>query len=118
MATSWATAEIQRIMSMDGVIRVVGHQCQLGAESEDGHPIKKPTGFMTNARGIAKTLNNLCKGRGGDCTRPQGGRHTKCRGKIARRAAIFPMKLRRAILAGFRDQLRIYGIWSRGEVGM
>ena len=57
MATSWATAEIQRIMSMDGVARVVGHQCQLGAESEDGHPIKKPTGFMTNARGIAKALS-------------------------------------------------------------
>ena len=50
-------------MSMDGVARVVGHQCQLGAESEDGHPIKKPTGFMINARGIAKALSKLCKGR-------------------------------------------------------
>ena len=39
-------------------------------------------------------------------------------GKVARRAAIFPMKLCRAILAGFRDQLRIDVIWTRGEVGM
>ena len=28
------------------------------------------------------------------------------------------MKLCRAILAGFRDQLRIDDIWTRGEVGM
>jgi hypothetical protein len=65
---------------------------------------------MTNAPELAKELTNRCSGRGGSCSRPEKGTHTQCRGKTARMAAIYHFKLCRAILVGFRRQLKADGI--------
>ena len=116
-ATSWHTDVVKRIMNMEGVDRAVGHQCQYGAES-NGQRIKKPTGFMSNCEGIRRALSRTCSGRKGQCSRSGGGEHVLCNGRVARMAAIFPLKLCRAILSGFRDQLKKDGILVNGTVGM
>ena len=67
-AMSWCTKEVKRILDLEGVARTVGHQCQYGAEY-DGHPIKKPTGFMSNSPEIRKSLSKTCSGRFGQCSR-------------------------------------------------
>jgi len=116
-ATSWQTQIVKRIMDLEGVARTVGHQCQYGAES-DGHPIKKPTGFMSNCAGIRKALSKTCLGRKGNCSRIAGGQHILCNGRVARMAAIFPVRLCKAILGGLRDQLRADGAVHDGVVGI
>ena len=80
--------------------------------------MKKPTRFMTNAPELAKQLGTRCGGRDGYCGRPEGGRHTICRGMNARIAAVYDFKLCRAILRGFRDQLRKDGTYTDGFVGL
>ena len=117
-ASSWGTTEIQKIMSLEGVRRVVAHQCQYGQQAHEGSPIKKPTGFMTNCEGVARRLNKLCKGKHGFCSRAKGGQHILCNGRVARQAAVFPMKLCHAILAGLRDQLKAEGTLLNGIVGI
>ena len=116
-AMSWATKEVKRILDLEGVARTVGHQCQFGAEY-DGSPIKKPTGFMSNSPEIRRALSKLCSGRLGQCSRPTGGEHILCNGRVARMAAIFPVRLCKAILSGFRQQLKKDGIVRDGTVGM
>merc|ERR1712091_623057 len=81
-------------------------------------PVKKPTTFLTNAPELAKRLRTRCGGRGGNCSRPGGGVHAQCRGKTARLAAVYDFKLCRAILVGFRDQLRSDGLFEDGFVGL
>ena len=73
---------------------------------------------MTNCAGIAKALTKVCKGKGGFCSRRQGGKHILCNGKVARQAAVFPMRLCHAILAGLRNELRKEGTVEYGVVGM
>ena len=100
------------------MIRVTCDQCLYGCEAENGDPIKKPTSFMTNAPELAKELSDRCGGRGGACSRLQGGTHGQCRGKTARLAAMHHFKLCRAISVGFRRQLQHDGICKDGFVGM
>ena len=116
-ATSWQTDIVKKIMNLEGVGRVVGHQCQYGAES-GGQPIKKPTGFMTNCEGIRKALSKTCSGRNGWCIRDGGGQHVLCNGRVARMAAIFPIRLCKAILSGLKNQLRSDGVVIDGHHGM
>ena len=92
-------------MNVEDVDRAAGHQCQYGAE-HDGQPIKKPTGFMSNSIEVMKALSKICNGQHGHCSRPEGGYHVLCNGRVARMAAIFPVKLCKAILSGFSRQLR------------
>ena len=101
-----------------GVEAAVCDQCMYGASSFDGAPIKKPTRFLTNAPELAKRLRQRCVARDGTCSRPSGGVHVQCRGKIARKAAVYDFKLCRAILMGFRDQLRADGLYKDGFIGM
>ena len=44
--------------------------------------------------------------------------HAQCRGQVARKAAVYDFKLCKAILMGFRDQLRADGLYKDGFVGM
>ena len=88
-ASSWDEACVLGILSRSGVRRVVADQCQLGQRTDDGSPIKKPTGFMSNATELLDVLNVRCYGRRGLCTRPSVGVHVACQGRVARRAAIF-----------------------------
>ena len=98
------------IAGTSGVQIVVGDQCQIGAVDKDGGPIKKPTKFMTNCRGIAESLSTRCQGRGGACSRGEGGRHVLCNGKMARLVAIYPFYLCRAILTGFEVEMERNGV--------
>jgi hypothetical protein len=117
-ATSWQEPSVEKLMGEIGVEKATCDQCLYGSSAENGDPVKKPTTFMTNAPELAKELRNRCQGRGGDCSRPEGGRHAQCRGKTARMAAVYHFKLCRAILVGFRRQLQKDGICKDGFIGM
>ena len=105
-------------MNEVGVTTSVCDQCLYGCEAEDGEPIKKPTKFVTNSSEMAKQLCDRCLGRNGDCSRSAGGQHRQCRGKTARMAAVYHFKLCRAILVGFRNQLRVDGKYKDGFIGI
>lgn len=115
-ASSWQTGVIEGPMSEKGTIRVVGDQCVYGAADEEGSPVKKPTGFMTNSPAIAGELSARCMGRHGACSRPEGGMHRQCRGKVAQMAAVYDFKLCRAILVGFRKQMNMDGKCKDGFI--
>ena len=114
---SWSEACVREVLALQGVGRMVADQCQYGQATEDGEPIMKPTGFMSNCPSILARLSSRCTGRGGICSRPAGGRHRHCRGKVARRAAIFQKELCEAILRGLRDHMRLALRMRPGELG-
>jgi hypothetical protein len=76
-ASSWVVPSIERVRARTGTQKVHGDQCQFGAEirrgTMKGAPIKKPSGFLTNAPCIAEALDAQCRGQGGACSRPSGG---------------------------------------------
>ena len=117
-ATSWQLEAMQRLMGEQGVTTSVADQCLYGCLAEGESPVKKPTRFVTNSEEIAKQLGDRCQGRGGMCSRPEGGKHTQCRGRAARMAAVYHFKLCRAILVGFRNQMRVDGKYKDGFTGM
>ena len=117
-ATSWQDDAMRELMGEIGVETAVCDQCQYGCKSFDGSPVKKPTQFLTNAPELAKRLRVRCNGRNGMCSPPGGGEHAQCRGKVARKAAVYDFKLCKAILIGFRDQLRADGLYKDGFVGI
>ena len=62
-ATSWDNRMVKRLMGTPGVERVVGHMCQFDMKQKDNDGVgmvKKPTGFLTNAHGIARRLDKKC----------------------------------------------------------
>jgi hypothetical protein len=73
---------------------------------------------MSNSPEILQRLKGKCSGKAGLCSRPGGGAHSSCTGKTARMAAIYPMKLCKAILQGCRAQLREDGRIFIGLVGI
>ena len=115
-ATSWRETRVMEILQRQGVGRVVADQCQFGQETDIGDPLKKPTGFMSNAPELLDELNRRCFGRRGLCSRPKGGAHAECLGKKAQRAAIFQDELCIAILRGFKRQLLRDRRMRHGEV--
>ena len=63
-ATSWDEDFVKRLLERDGVTRVRGDMCQFGMyqNTPEGLKfVKKPTGFMTNAKGIAEELGKKCQ---------------------------------------------------------
>ena len=121
-ASSWTVPAIEAIWKRPGVQRVHGDQCQFGAEVRDGpatgQPVKKPSGFLTNSACIAASLNKQCKGTGGWCSRPRGGKHELCSGKVAAGAQVYPRGLCRAVLKGITDQLKADGLVKDGCYGI
>ena len=115
-ATSWELDCIQSVLHMDGVDVVHGDQCQYGQVNRSNQPIKKGTGWMANSKEILKALKKRCKGKNGSCS--AGGQHAPCTGGDARRAAVYPFRLCRAILEGFRNQLRVDRRMTAGVHGM
>ena len=73
---------------------------------------------MTNSEAIRDELDKTFAGKSGYCSRHPGVKHVECRGLTARRAAIFPFQLCRAILRGMREQLRRDGVFEPGVVGL
>ena len=116
-AASWQEGCVQRVLGLQGVSRITGDQCQLGQKSHEGLPVKKPTGWMSNCPYALEELNKRCPGRGGECSKP-GLRHHVCEGRVATEAAVYPKKLCRAILRGFRRQLEHDGILRPGTIGI
>ena len=57
LATSWHEPEIKKILEQGGVSRVFADQCQLGQQTDEGDPLKKPTVFMSNAPFLFEHLN-------------------------------------------------------------
>ena len=104
-ATSWNEPCVREVLRADGVARITADQCQLGQQTDAGEPLRKPTGFMANCPEILDRLHRRCTGRGGVCSRPQGGTHQLCNGKKARRAAIFQRELCEAVLIGLKTYL-------------
>jgi len=117
-ATSWKLECILDVMAMQGVDSEWCDQCQYGQEAGTGHPVRKPTRWMSNSPEILNMLKNKCSGRTNACSRPGGGSHASCTGKTARMAAIYPVKLCKAILQGCRAQLREDGRVFIGFVGI
>ena len=121
-ASSWSVPCIENVMAMPGTNRIVGDQCQYGAQArrgpEQGSPICKPTGWMSNAEEVLKALERRCQGVGRECSRAQGGVHALCSGAIAQDCARYPPKLCRAILKGMGNQMRRAGILKPGCQGL
>ena len=121
-ATSWAEKCMKDLMDIPGVALVHADQCQYGAEVlvglHQGQPIKKPTGFLSNAPRLLDHLRRRCEGRGGDCSRPKRGKHVMCEGRIARDAARYSKGLCKAIIKGMISEMRQCGISRPGEVGL
>ena len=121
-ATSWQESCIQQLSQAPGVARITADQCQYGAEVisgiHAGFPIKKPTGFLSNAPAILYELRLRCDGRRGECSRPKGGRHIHCEGRICREAAKYSRKLCRAMIRGMHRQMRLDGTLQPGCIGM
>ena len=121
-ATSWDEPIMQKLMNVPGVELVSADQCQYEAEVISGvhlgQPVKKPTGFLSNAPRLLDQLRRRCRGQGGECSRRQGGKHAICEGKIARDAARYSRGLCKAIIRGMVSQMRELGIWRPGEIGL
>ena len=104
-ATSWNEKCVLEVLQLKGVRRVTGDQCQYGQQAENGEPVMKQTGFMSNCPDILDRLGKRCNGRQGLCGRPGGGTHQLCHGKTARRAAIFQRELCEEILIGLKNYM-------------
>ena len=117
-ASSWQEEAMMELEKEVGVFTSIIDQCMYGSETPEGEPIKKPTKFITNSVELGKQLCQRCLGKSGDCSRTRGGTHQQCRGRIARMAAVYSFKLCRAILVGFRNQLRADGKFEDGFVGI
>jgi len=80
--------------------------------------VKKPTRWMSNSPEILKMLKMKCDNKEGRCSRPGGAKHRLCTGDVARTAALYPVKLYKAIIQGCRAQLREDGRILLGHVGI
>ena len=109
-------------MKASGVGIAYADQCQYGSEVRHGphrgSPVKKPSGFLSNAPKVLEVLMKQCEGRNGECSRPAGGRHVIASGRIAREAAVYPRELCRSVLRGITMQLRADRRMKPGCVGI
>ncbi len=117
-ATSWDEECMQEVMEAEHVDSVVGDRCMYGQEARDGSPVRKATKWMSNSPWVLKALSTRCAGRGGACSREQGGEHVTVSGAEARRSQEFPFQLCKAILKGFRKQLIDDGRLILGVTGL
>ena len=93
------------VLQHRGVTRITADQCQLGQEAENGKPVRKPTEPISNCEDILDQLHWRCKDKGCQCSRPRGGTHQLCHGKVARRAAIFILELCEGVLIGLKNYM-------------
>ena len=71
---------------------------------------------MTNMKGVNEALSRTCSDSAGRCS--DGREHASCTGKRAEQAAIYPLKLCRAILKGIQNHLCNEGWMHRDTVGI
>ncbi len=110
------------MLQLEDVDMITADQCQFGSEVMygiyKGSPVKKPTGFMSNAPQLLQRLSKRCEGKDGDCSRHRGGKHVTAQGRVAQDAARYPPKLCRSIIKGMTDELRARGMVRDGEAGL
>ena len=84
MATSWEEPAVKRVMKLPEVRVTRVDACQYGMVGEDKGvtlPVKKPTRWMSNMRGVSEALSKTCSGSGGQCSNGQA--HATCTGARA-----------------------------------
>ena len=109
-ATSWKLLCVQDLLAHEKVDRVLGDQCQYGQADSLANPVRKTTGWMSNAPCVLQALSKRCKGLQSYCSRAGGGRHVTASGRLAREVAVYPFVLCKAILLGLQRQLRKDGL--------
>ena len=67
--------------------------------------MKKLTRWLSNSPRVLHALSRRCTGRGGACSRPEGGRHRPVEDALARASQVYPFALCKATLMGCRRQL-------------
>ena len=121
-AGSWEETCISDLLEIPGVSRVCGDQCQYGQEVQygafRGQPVRKATGFMSNAPRVLQRLTRRCAGRDGTCSRAKGCNHVQASGRVAKDAARYSDGPCRAMFRGMMDEMQTQGIWRPGEVGL
>ena len=106
-ATSWKEPAILQILRHERVQWVIADMCQHGMCSQDGRPVKKPTGFMSSSTAMLSKLGVRCRGRGGVCDRAKRPPYTHAHlvgGRACQHAAIYPAQLCLSILKGIRAE--------------
>ncbi len=119
MATLWEEPAVKRVMKLPEVRVSRVDACQYGMVGEfrgESLPVKKPARWMSNMRGVNEALSKTCGGESGKCT--DGRPHASCTGKRAEKAAIYPLKLCRAILNGIHNHLKSVGWMHEEAVGI
>ena len=109
-ATSWEEPAVKRVMKLPEVRVSRVDACQYGMVGDyrgESLPVKKPTKWMSNMRGVNEALSKTCGGSNGNCSNGQA--HATCTGVRAEKAAIYPLKLCRALLAGIQNHLKAIG---------
>jgi hypothetical protein len=118
-ATSWEEPAVKRVMNLPEVRVSRADACQYGIEGiyrGESMPVKKPTKWLSNMRGVNEALSKTCTGQGGLCS--NGKSHASCTGSRAEQAAIYPLKLCRAILTGIRNHITSIGQMQNDVVGV
>lgn len=120
-ATPWKFPSTEKLVNMPQVCLAHGDQCQFGAGGRSlpmrGYPIKKPSGSLTNSTELHDALNKQCAGRSGHRSRPGGGKHILCSGRLAKEAGRSPRGLCKAVLRGIRNRLKSDGLPKDGFYG-
>ena len=60
-ASSWRQPCVTRLLNHQDSILVRSDQCVFGQQDDNGQPIRKRTGFLTNSKSIAQVLRRTCK---------------------------------------------------------
>ena len=113
-ASSWKEPCVEEVMSMDGVKVVREDMCAFGMwqdsdNSDEGKElVMKPTGFMTNAEGIARELDEKCDGY---------QQHVKLLNGRASRAEVYPDELCFRILRGLMETMKQDGRIHTNGIG-
>ncbi|MCP2505128.1 MAG: hypothetical protein NLN65_07530, partial [Candidatus Poseidoniaceae archaeon] len=111
-ATSWKNAKVQELLNTEGIECVQGHMCCFGMfqeTSEGTQLVKKPTGFMSNAKGIREELGKKCNGEHS---------HVSLLNGRAKRAQVYPDELCYRILKGLIDQMKLDGRIQQDGIGL
>ena len=66
-------SKVLELLQRRGMQKIVAHQCQLSQHIDEGDPLKKPTGFMSNVPDLLAAVDRQCFGKHGLCSWPQGG---------------------------------------------
>ena len=99
-AESWNEPCVHRVMSLPGVRRVVGDQCQFGLQVRPDEALsRKPTGFMSNSSKILARLQRKC---------PGDHPYQPLEGGRAKLAEQYPHQLCREIIQGLKEEMKAY----------